>query len=54
MAKDRRDLSQGCNFDDESEQNDCWHCTYFLFPIGCMYGEDEDEQKNTEKDAEES
>ena len=35
----KKDLSQNCNFDDDSGKNDCWHCKYFLFPIGCMYGE---------------
>lgn len=38
----KKDLSQNCDFDDDSGKNDCWHCEYFLFPIGCMYGEDED------------
>ena len=36
---EKKDLSQNCDFDDDSGKNDCWHCIYFLFPIGCMYGE---------------
>ena len=51
MAKEKRDLSKGCNFDDDSDINDCFNCIYFLFPIGCMYGEDMNEQENKkEKD----
>ena len=42
---DKKDLSQNCDFDDDSGKNDCWNCEYFLFPIGCMYGED-GEQNN--------
>ena len=34
------DYSQNCDFDDNSGKNDCWNCIHFLFPIGCMYGED--------------
>lgn len=29
---DKKDLSQNCDFDDDSGKNDCWHCKYFLFP----------------------
>lgn len=54
MAREKRDLSKDCDFDDDSGKNDCFGCIYFLFPIGCMYWEDEDEQKNTEKDTEKS
>ena len=46
---DKKDLSQNCDFDDDSGKNDCWHCQYFLFPIGCMYGEDEDREDNDTK-----
>lgn len=43
-AVEKKDLSQNCDFDDDSGKNDCWHCKYFLFPIGCMYGEDGDKR----------
>ena len=37
---DKGDLLQNFDFDD-SGKNDCRHCKkYFLFPIGCMYGEE--------------
>lgn len=36
----KKDLSAHCNLDDEDKNNDCWHCNRFLFPIGCMVGED--------------
>lgn len=39
---DKKDYSQNCDFDDDSGKNDCWYCIHFLFPIGCMYGEDRD------------
>lgn len=42
MNVNKKDLSQNCDFDDDSGKNDCWHCIHFLFPIGCMYGEDGD------------
>lgn len=44
----KKDLSQNCDFDDDSAKNDCWHCKYFLFPIGCMYWEDKGQEKETE------
>ena len=40
--KDKKDYSQNCDFDDDSDKNDCWGCIHFLFPIGCMYGVDGD------------
>lgn len=43
MVKDKKDLSQNCDKDDENMNNDCWSCSYFLFPIGCMFYEEEDE-----------
>lgn len=33
----KTDNSKNCNFDDDDMNNDCEHCVYFLFPIGCMY-----------------
>lgn len=39
MADERKDLSANCDKDDENVKNDCWHCSYFLFPIGCMFYE---------------
>lgn len=38
--KEKFDYSKNCDFDDDSSKNDCWHCIHFLFPIGCMYGEE--------------
>ena len=35
------DLSHNCDFNDENPKNNCWECTYFLFPIGCMFHEKE-------------
>lgn len=39
-AKEKKDYSAKCNLDDEDLHNDCWGCSRFLFPIGCMVGED--------------
>lgn len=39
--REKRDYSAHCNLNDEDEANDCWGCTRFLFPIGCMVGEDD-------------
>lgn len=38
--KTKQDLSLTCNLDDEDMANDCWNCSRFLFPIGCMCDED--------------
>lgn len=46
---DKKDLSQNCDFDDENDKNDCWRCIYFLFPIGCIYGEDTDNSRKFKK-----
>lgn len=46
---DKKDYSQNCDFDDDSGKNDCWHCIHFLFPIGCMYGEDTDSSHKFKK-----
>lgn len=43
---DKKDLSQNCDFDDDKIKNDCWSCKYFLFPIGCMYWEDKEQEKD--------
>jgi len=38
---------KGCNHNDEDKNNDCWNCTRFCFPIGCMVGiEDDDKEEN--------
>lgn len=34
------DYSEYCDFDDENLMNDCWNCSKFLFPIGCMVEEE--------------
>lgn len=39
----KKDYSSICNCDDEDMANPCWECTKFLFPIGCMAGEDEED-----------
>lgn len=41
---DKKDLSHTCDMNDDNMENDCWHCVYFLFPIGCMYGEERNEE----------
>lgn len=43
MKKEKLDYSNTCNMDDDDVTNPCWECKYFLFPIGCMKDEDEDE-----------
>lgn len=49
---EKKDLSQNCDFDDDSGKNDCWHCIHFLFPLGCMYGEEaEDGSLNPKNEA---
>lgn len=35
----RKDYSQICNHDDDNDPR-CWECTNFVFPIGCMLGEE--------------
>ena len=40
MRKEKRDYSISCDKDDENLRNNCWNCTRFCFPIGCMYYED--------------
>lgn len=42
---EKNDYSYVCDKDDENLENDCWNCAYFLFPIGCMHGEDTEEFK---------
>lgn len=46
---DRKDYSSECTMDDDHDEH-CWSCTYFVFPIGCMKGEEEllekDERRN--------
>ena len=41
MNREKKDFSENCDLNDENVSNDCWSCQYFLFPIGCMYGEEE-------------
>ena len=38
------DLSLNCNLNDEDMENDCFNCTRFIFPIGCMCGNDEEDK----------
>ena len=46
---DKKDLSLNCDFDDDNYNNDCENCVHFLFPIGCMYGEDIDKSHKFKK-----
>lgn len=32
----RQDYSKTCDGDDDNENNPCWSCIKFCFPIGCM------------------
>lgn len=36
----KKDFSAVCDKDDENQENDCWNCSHFCFPIGCMFYED--------------
>lgn len=35
----KSNLSEGCDLEDNGS-NPCNNCTYFVFPIGCMKGEE--------------
>jgi len=35
----RKDYSQICTHDDDNDPL-CWQCNHFVFPIGCMLGEE--------------
>ena len=35
----RKDYSHECSHDDDNDPL-CWQCNYFVFPIGCMLGEE--------------
>ena len=35
----RKDYSQVCTHDDDNDPH-CWQCHHFVFPIGCMLGEE--------------
>lgn len=39
MAITKTDHSLWCDMNDENLRNDCMHCLYFHFPIGCMIDE---------------
>ena len=41
MSIIKKDYSATCDLNDENPNNDCWGCDNFLFPIGCMVGEEE-------------
>lgn len=34
--KQKMDYSGTCNLNDEDQNNKCWQCSRFCFPIGCM------------------
>ena len=40
IIREKLDYSKTCNKNDEDQNNPCWSCNYFLFPIGCMFYED--------------
>lgn len=40
----KQDYSITCNMDDDDENNPCWQCIYFCFPIGCMKNEEEENE----------
>ena len=37
---DKHDYSNECDMNDDNENNPCWNCYYFCFPIGCMKDEE--------------
>ena len=37
--KKKLDYSDSCNMDDDDTNNPCLNCIHFIFPIGCMKGE---------------
>lgn len=37
---ERKNYSSECSMDDDHDER-CWSCTCFVFPIGCMKGEEE-------------
>lgn len=39
---EKQDYSAVCDMNDDNENNPCWDCRYFVFPIGCMKGEGEE------------
>ena len=41
MSIIKKDYSATCDLNDENLNNDCRKCTRFVFPIGCMVGEEE-------------
>lgn len=41
---DKQDYSKICTMDDDHDKH-CWNCTKFVFPIGCMVGEEEKIEK---------
>lgn len=43
---EKEDYSATCNLDDEDQSNNCWGCSRFCFPIGCMVGEDGEGRAN--------
>lgn len=37
----KKDYSSECTMDDDHDEH-CWDCTCFVFPIGCMKGENDE------------
>lgn len=48
MLGEKKDLSMRCDKDDENLKNNCLSCSYFCFPIGCMFYEGTENTENTE------
>ena len=52
MKQKQKDFSNICTMDDEHDEH-CWYCSQFVFPIGCMKLEEEEEEEDTAVDGEE-
>lgn len=46
MSIIKKDYSNECTHDDDKDPR-CWSCTKFLFPIGCMIGEEQEIEKTS-------
>lgn len=42
--KNKEDYSNICTMDDDHDKH-CWNCVKFVFPIGCMIEEKEEEKR---------
>ena len=46
IEEKKLDYSDTCNKDDDDLANPCFKCINFCFPIGCMLGEEDSDEKN--------